>query len=521
MQSSIFNSQKKSSAFIILLSLLLGSIDVKAQDKPFGGILGKIKKATENINLNNFKPGTAITTSMADTLYGIKWLDEQLAYSEPDTISDFNLKPGHYRTTIRSYCLHAGVYGPTKGDGYQIAELKGAKADVIRSIMEKSPLYPDIDQRSIQTLIWGIEAGAKFSSYPLDFQLRVKPLLTEQEILAMQVDVGDAVDKLLPDNLKSLAATYSSLRNKMQAAQLKYDEIESIALLAGVPPLGKGSKLINKGIWSYIGDGFYLKADPRGYSTTDIELFRPAKLKIEHDSKNRISSFANETSKVQIHYLDSSDEEFIKSENGKSVPVWKINKFTLSGNEPGQLLEIPCDEWILRGNYTEIERLLGNDVINPIDLIPESYLAGKGPSTGVTNPEGFIRSHGIADSESFSSRFKKIKDFVDKIKDYYGDAKDIQDAKDIKPIEDYTNEAAVNQSIAEALKAASNPIDKKGQSKWIGKNLKMTLDLFFHSICELQGGCDNDPKQPQLPSHPAHPGTTSLQRIGLSPYKKM
>src|SRR5690606_26141603 len=125
-----------------------------------------------------------------------------------------------------------GVYGPTKGDGYQIAELKGAKADVIRSIMEKSPLYPDIDQRSIQTLIWGIEAGAKFSSYPLDFQLRVKPLLTEQEILAMQVDVGDAVDKLLPDNLKSLAATYSSLRNKMQAAQLKYDEIESIALLA-------------------------------------------------------------------------------------------------------------------------------------------------------------------------------------------------------------------------------------------------------------------------------------------------
>ena len=514
MQRKNSSTQKKSLLLILILTLSLGNIDVKAQGKPFGGILGKIKKATENISLNNFKPGTAITTSMADTLYGFNWLDEYLAYSEPDTISDFNLKPGHYRTTIRSYCLHAGVYGPTKGDGYQIAQLKGAKADVIRSIMEKSPLYPDIDQRSIQTLIWGIEAGAKFSSYPLDFQLEVKPLLTEQEILAMQVDVGDAVDKLLPDNLKALASTYSSLRNKMQSAQMKYDEIENIALLAGVPPLGKGSKLINKGIWSYIGDGFFLKADPRGYSTTDIELYRPAKLNIERDSKNRITSFSNGSSKVQIHYLDRSEEEFIKTENGISIPVWKIDKFTLSGNEAGQLVEIPCDEWIIRGNFDSIQQLLSNESIHDKDEIPESYIASRGPSVGFLNIESSNSNNKLVNAESFSDRLKKIKD-------YYEDAKDAQELTEVKPIEEYTNEAAVNQSINEALKAASNPIDKKGQSKWIAKNLKMTLDLFFHSICELQGGCNNDPQKPQLPSHPAQPGNTSLQRIGLSPYKKM
>src|SRR5690606_10727179 len=122
----------------------------------------------------------------------------------------------------------------------------------------------------------------------------------------MQVDVGDALDKLLPDNLKSLAATYSSLRNKLESVQMKNNEIENIEKKAGIPPLGKGSKLINKGIWSYIGDGFYLKANPRGYSTTDIELYRPAKLEIERDSKNRITSFANQSSKVEIQYLDSS-----------------------------------------------------------------------------------------------------------------------------------------------------------------------------------------------------------------------
>lgn len=514
--------KKRSASILLILTICMGNIETKAQDKPFGGILGKIKKATENINLNNFKPGTAITTSISDTLYGFDWFDEFLAYSEPDTISDFNLKPGHYRATIRSYCLHAGVYAPTKGNGYQIAQLKGAKADVIRSILQKSPLHPDIDQRSIQTLIWGIEAGAKFSSYPLDFQLKVKPLLTEQEILAMQVDIGDAMDKLLPDDLKSLASTYSSLRNKMQSTQMKYDEIESIALKAGIPPLGKGSKLINKGIWSYIGEGFYLKAAPHGYSTTEVELYRPEQLKIERDSKNRITSFSNESNyKVVINYLNSSDEEFIKAENGLIVPVWKINKFILSGPDNGQTLEVPCDEWIFRASYESIQQLFKNNAANLEESSSGSYLASKGPSAGLESLGNVKRSLESPTLDALVSRFKSMKEKVDKALEYYEDLNDAKDLSEVKPIEEYTNETAVNQNISDGLKAATNPLDKKGQSKWIAKNLKMTFDLFMHSICALQGGCNNDPQNPELPAHPAQPGNTSLQRIGLSPYKKM
>jgi hypothetical protein len=40
-------------------------------------------------------------------------------------------------------------------------------------------------------LIWGIEAGQKFSGYPYDFQYRIQPLLKPEEIALMEVDIKE------------------------------------------------------------------------------------------------------------------------------------------------------------------------------------------------------------------------------------------------------------------------------------------------------------------------------------------
>ncbi len=250
--------------------------------KKVKGISGKTRKVS-------FEKTAAISTSIKDTLYGIDWFDEDMFRPEmAEEMGNSALLPGYYRSTVRSYCLKAGVYGPTKGDGYQIAKLKGRKAKLIHAILEKSVKFPDISQSNVQTLIWGIEAGTKFSEYPLEFQISVKPLLTKKDMLFMQIDFGKMKNKVLPEKVQHLMDTYASLRNKMQSAQMKYDEIEAIAVKKGIPPLGFGSKEISKGIWSYIGNGFYLRAFPRGYATTDIELYRPSKFDIKKDKSNRI-----------------------------------------------------------------------------------------------------------------------------------------------------------------------------------------------------------------------------------------
>ncbi|MCD9027920.1 hypothetical protein LDO26_06835 [Luteimonas sp. BDR2-5] len=70
----------------------------------------------------------AITTNISDALPVAEHLHDLDQLAPLPLPEDFNFGPGYYRGTIRSYCLHAGTYGPTTGDGYLIAPLKGNHA---------------------------------------------------------------------------------------------------------------------------------------------------------------------------------------------------------------------------------------------------------------------------------------------------------------------------------------------------------------------------------------------------------
>ena len=494
----------------LVLSILVICIltHAHAQRIKIGDALGKAKNALGKISTEPWKPGAAITTSIKDTLYGITWLeDEYLHAEEADTIESFDLKPGYYKASIRSYCLHAGVYGPIKGDGYQVARLKGNKSALVRNILSRSAEHPEIAQQDVQTLIWGIEAGAKFSSYQPSFQVAVKPILTDMEIAAMEVNVGKLAGKAVPADLKEIAQTYESLRDKMQSSQMKYDEIEEIAVRTGAPPLGFGSKVINTSVWSYIGDGFYLKASPRGYPRTDIEIYRPAKPEVVHDSKKRISSYRYDGYSVEIVYNDLPGQDQFMVE-GRTVPVWRIKSYRLKGPKPGQSLEVSADQWFYRGSMAEFAVLVKNEPM------------AAGSVRGGPSIDDALQIPADPTWQEIRERYNRTKKWIDRYKETKGYIEEYEDIKNPPDLEEYTNEAAVNENIYEGLKAALNPIDKKGQSDWIRKNLRMTLDMMFRAICQMNGGCsDNDPRRPNLPSHPAQPGNTSKQRIGLSPYK--
>ena len=94
-----------------------------------------------------FKKGPAITTSLKDAKWeaadqdGVNPESKPLSTLKRGPHGGFILEEGDYSSTMQSYCLHAGTYGPTRGDAYLYAPVKGPSAPFsfrTRSITQKS-----------------------------------------------------------------------------------------------------------------------------------------------------------------------------------------------------------------------------------------------------------------------------------------------------------------------------------------------------------------------------------------------
>lgn len=130
-----------------------------------------------------------ITTGLSDALYGIPFIDDfspkhyvALDAAPRGSNGGYLLGPGSYSGRILSYCLHSGAYAPYKGDGYLYAPLKGPKAEVVRKILKRSVLHPEISQNEIQTILWSIEERVPIAEFPRERQCHLTRLLDEEEI---------------------------------------------------------------------------------------------------------------------------------------------------------------------------------------------------------------------------------------------------------------------------------------------------------------------------------------------------
>src|SRR2546427_12003269 len=74
--------------------------------------------AASTAQLPKWSGDKAVTTNIRDAYPITRWLEGFDRKVKPvETTASFNLPPGYYRFTIQSYCLHAGTWGPTQGDG--------------------------------------------------------------------------------------------------------------------------------------------------------------------------------------------------------------------------------------------------------------------------------------------------------------------------------------------------------------------------------------------------------------------
>ncbi len=252
-----------------------------------------------------------VSTSIKDAYpaaYWLRELDKQIPVTTGETYSA-DLPPGFYRFNFKTFCLHAGAYAPTEGSGYLAAPLKGPKAKLIQDVLTRYDDHQEIEQVDVQLLLWGIEAGQKFSSFPPDFQMRVQQLLTPDEIAMMEVDVKEIALDLLPQDVKEILNLYSDLRTKLSDPSASYEQVEQIAVKTGIPPLGKESKNIETGTWASVGYGIYIRNFQYGFPNADIEIYKPGDVKVGKDKSGRIISIDNGSYKLELQY-DGAEPKF-------------------------------------------------------------------------------------------------------------------------------------------------------------------------------------------------------------------
>lgn len=249
-----------------------------------------------------------ITTSLNDAVTEVPFLDGfnpssfvGISALPKGPQQGFVLRPGLFAFEAQSYCMHAGAYAPSKGDGYLYAPLKGSRAGVIASLLHRSVEHPEIAQRDVQTLIWAILSRTRLSDMPPRMLAVATQLLTPQEMFEVN---GGALGLIpeglwrqmmarLPQPIQQMLEAEARLRSLLTQVNTTFEQLEQAAVRFGLAPRGEGSREVPEGRWSYHPDGYFIRYFPQGYSRTRTEIYVPETFEVQRDALGRIVSIAD------------------------------------------------------------------------------------------------------------------------------------------------------------------------------------------------------------------------------------
>lgn len=230
-----------------------------------------------------------ISTSFADANDQVVWPD---GFSPPlyrpllrqpiGRNGGFVLGTGAYEAVLRSFCLHAGKHGPSQGDGYLYAPLRGPRSPIITSLLRASASHREIAQHDVQGLIWAIEARARFSDLNPELQRAAATLLTKKQIYELNGGalglipqaVMDRALAAVPPEARRIYETQAELRRQLSRAAARFEDLERIAVLDG--PADQDGPPVPRGRWSVHPGGFLVRYLPDGYSETTVQIYVPA-----------------------------------------------------------------------------------------------------------------------------------------------------------------------------------------------------------------------------------------------------
>ena len=268
-----------------LVALIICSVSTNAQIDLF-------KKAAKAVNIDkvpNVLENHPITTGLDDVsndgtmseTFTPQESKRSLQTLQRTANGGFILQPGYYDFHDQSYCLKAGTHGPGGGDGYGYALTKGPAEDAVTSIVRNSVQHPDIPQFHIQLLLWAIIARSKFEDLQPLLKITAAKLLTPQQITKLNrnafnflpTPIMSKIKSSLPPLVQQVVEAENQLRGMLTSANTTYEQMESVAILTGVAPMGEGSRAIPTGRWYLHPDGYYIRYLPSGYTNTIVEIW--------------------------------------------------------------------------------------------------------------------------------------------------------------------------------------------------------------------------------------------------------
>jgi hypothetical protein len=261
-------------------------------DAQIGGLGRTLGRAAGRMNVDAVLRGDPpITTSLPDARWAVDSLDNftpreakrSLMQLQRTPNGGFVLQPGYFELHDQSYCLKAGTHGPGGGDGYIFGPTKGPAEDAVMTIVRASVNKPNIDQHDVQVLLWAIIARSKFEDLDSRLKATAAQLLTPRQLAslnrtALDLVPGPALDAAtnrMPPLLRQVFQAEAQLRQMLTQPGTPYDQLERVAVLAGMAPMGEGSRAVPSGRWSLHPDGYYVRYLPQGYTNTVVQIWVP------------------------------------------------------------------------------------------------------------------------------------------------------------------------------------------------------------------------------------------------------
>jgi hypothetical protein len=245
-----------------------------------------------------------ITTSIRDAHTEVPFLDDHdpsrmaLMAALPRTEENaFYAPPGLYEMEALSYCIHAGTYGPTGGDGYALAPLRGDLAPVLESLMRSSVDHPELSQDEIQSLIWALQSRAPLGELSPELQGVARTLLEPAQLEQVSEGVVDRASEALmeealdrvPSPVRRVAEVQADLRELLRRGA-DFQELEAVAVLTGIPSPAEQVRAVPRGRWSYHPGGYFIRFDPEGYTLTRVQAYVPEIYQWARDRKGRLEA---------------------------------------------------------------------------------------------------------------------------------------------------------------------------------------------------------------------------------------
>lgn len=197
-----------------------------------------------------------------------------------DAQGAYVLRPGFFTLEAHSFCLHAGTRGPSRGEGYLWAPLKGAGAPLIQALLRASGRNPSIPQRDVQLLVWAIESRSPITELSPVLQREAAELLTPQELLQVQGNILEALAPelldvalaRLPPEARDALVLSNRMRQLFISGRATYEEVRQLAVL---PALDSVEGAVPRGRWSKHPGGFFIRYLPTDYTRTRVDVYVP------------------------------------------------------------------------------------------------------------------------------------------------------------------------------------------------------------------------------------------------------